>query len=147
MGFIAISRDLPSTPDAVFDTLIRTSTWEHWFSLHRDFVVVPPDRLSVGATLTAEVLMLGMADQVEWSVEALERPHRVVLMGVGHAGIGCIFTYTLAPSTSGTTLTVEGLFTRAGMTRTLADALEKHGLEHLDRTVSQLAAMASAMSE
>ncbi|WP_196054868.1 type II toxin-antitoxin system Rv0910 family toxin [Nocardia aurantiaca] len=147
MGFIAIRRDLPGTPDAVFDTLIRPSTWEHWFSLHRDFVVPPPDRLSVGSTIIADVLMLGMADRVEWTVEALEPPRRVVLTGHGEAGIGCIFTYHLQPSSLGTTLTVDGLFTRAGMTRSLADALRKHGREHLDRTVSQLAAMASAPCE
>ncbi|WP_327140204.1 type II toxin-antitoxin system Rv0910 family toxin [Nocardia sp. NBC_01327] len=147
MGAILLSRDLPGTPEALFNTIISPTTWEHWFGIHREFVGKPPERLIEGSTLVSEVLIHGMAEEVEWTARRLDEPHRVVLRGIGQTGVQCDFTYWLQATATGTTVTAGITFTGLLITDSVTKVLEKHGYEQLDRTLGQLAELACALHE
>ncbi|MEV0686319.1 SRPBCC family protein [Nocardia sp. NPDC050378] len=145
MGSIALTKYLSSTPHALFDTITRPATWEHWFSIHRSFLTEPPERLTEDSVLRSKVGLLGMTNEIEWTVTAADRPNRIVLLGRGKAGVSCEFTYVMRESGAGTELTAGGDFSGPLITGLLAKALEKHGRAQLDTTLDQLAAHASAI--
>ncbi|WP_067688913.1 SRPBCC family protein [Nocardia jejuensis] len=147
MGAILLSRDVPGTPDSLFDTIISPSTWELWFGIHRDLIGQPPERLSVGSTVTSEILIKGMTDEVEWTATHLDEPNRIVLRGNGRTGLRCDFTYWLQPADVGTTLTAGITFAGPLITDRITKILEEQGFLELDRTLTQLAEIACAMRE
>ncbi|MEU0539089.1 SRPBCC domain-containing protein [Nocardia sp. NPDC005978] len=144
MGSLVSSREMPGTPEMVFDAIIRPSTWAQWFSIHRDFVQPPPDRLTEGATLVSRVALLGLDDELEWVVEVLDAPYRIVLLGSGNGGVRSEFTYWLRPSPEGTTLTIGGVFTGPHITPEYSATLERHGRAELADTLDRLAAVLAA---
>jgi hypothetical protein len=46
-----------------------------------------PATLSTGAKLTAKIVMLGMANKIEWAIESVDAPRSLVLSGTGMAGV------------------------------------------------------------
>ncbi|MDO3647923.1 type II toxin-antitoxin system Rv0910 family toxin [Nocardia mangyaensis] len=140
MGTIALTKHLSSTPHAVFDTITHPATWEHWFSIHRCFVGAPPQRLAEDSVLTSKVALLGMTNEIEWTVTAAERSSRIALLGRGKAGVRCEFTYLMRDSGGGTELAAGGDFSGPLITGLLARALEKQGRDQLGKTLDLLAA-------
>lgn len=147
MGAILLSRDLPGTPAALFNTIISPQTWELWFGIHRDFVGEPPRRLVEGSTVVSEVLLHGMTEEIEWTAKQLDEPNRVVLRGIGQTGVQCDFTYWLQATDTGTTITAGITFTGILITNAVTKVLEQRGYEQLDRTLWQLAELACALGE
>ncbi|MEU8899883.1 SRPBCC domain-containing protein [Nocardia sp. NPDC048505] len=146
MGTIVVTRQLPATPAALFDTITHPVTWQHWFTIHRHFVGDPPERLGAGSPLTSKVVLLGMTNTVEWTVREAQAPTRLVLHGRGMAGVTCEFVYQLRPTDTGTEVTAGGDFSGPLITGLLAAALEKQGRAQLDKTLTRLAAYATRAS-
>lgn len=141
MGSLVVTRVVPAAPQALFDTIIEPASWGHWFSIHREFIHEPPARLREGSTLRSKVVILGMDNEFEWTVEVLDAPHRIVLQGSGSSGFRSEFTYWLQPCDTGTRLTIGGVFTSPYITTALSRTLERHGQLELVRTLEQLAAL------
>lgn len=142
MGSLVMSKNVPSTPETLFEAIVRPEGWGRWLSIHRSFVHQPPEILSEGATLVSRVVLLGQEHEVEWTVESLDAPHRVILLGTSRAGVRSEFTYWLRPFESGTTLTVGGAFTAPHITTsTLSRELEDHARDVIQRTLEQLEAV------
>ncbi|MFE6925814.1 SRPBCC family protein [Nocardia sp. NPDC057663] len=132
--------EVPGTPETVFTTIIRPSSWAHWFSIHRAFVHQAPEVLHEGARLVSRVVVLGVENEFEWTVDTFEAPHRIILQGTSRTGVRSEFTFWMRPSAAGTTVTIGGVFTGSHLTTSLAKELENHGREELRRTLEQLAA-------
>ncbi|GAB2666009.1 type II toxin-antitoxin system Rv0910 family toxin [Nocardia goodfellowii] len=141
MGSLVLSKEVPGTPEAVFDTIADPASWESWFSIHRSYVRRPPERLSKGATLVSRVVVLGMDNEFEWTVEEFDEPHQIVLLGSGTSGVRSEFTYWLRPTETGTNVTVGGVFTGPLITTVLSSVLERHGHDELGHTLDRLAAL------
>jgi uncharacterized protein YndB with AHSA1/START domain len=144
MGHIEATRELPAPPEAVWATVSDPSAWGSWFTIHERWMQEPPATLSAGSHLTAKIVMLGMANEIEWKVERVEAPHRLSLSGSGMAGVKCSFTFTLEPSGTGSLFTVTGDFEGALIKGALGKAVEKDGAKQLDMTLAQLGELATA---
>jgi uncharacterized protein YndB with AHSA1/START domain len=145
MGHIEATRELPATPDAVWATVSDLSTWGNWFTIHERWMEDPPAKLAAGTKLTAKIMMLGMANKIEWTVEDVDPPTRLSLSGIGMAGVKCSFTFTLEPSgQDGALFTVTGDFDGALIKGALGKAVEKDGAKQLDETLAQLGELAAA---
>ncbi len=144
MGHIEASKDLAATPDALWATVSDLSTWGEWFTVHDKWMEEPPAALTEGAKLSAKIVMLGMANKIDWTVEAVEVPTRLVLSGAGMAGVKATFEFTIEPADGGSRFTVAGDFQGAMVKGALAKAVEKDGKKQLDKSLDALDAMASA---
>ena len=113
-------------------------------TVHDRWLEEPPATLVPGATLTAKIVMLGMANKVEWTIETVDPPTSLALSGTGMAGVQARFTFTIAPDGAGSTFTVTGDFEGALIKGALAKAVEKDGVRQLDKSLEQLDALASA---
>ena len=145
MGHIEATRELPAPPLAVWATVSDPSTWGEWFTLHERWLETPPEVLTAGAVLTAKIVMLGMANKIEWRVESVDPPHRLALSGTGMAGVKCSFAFTLTPAGEhGSQFSVTGDFEGALVKGALGKAVEKDGAKQLDKTLALLGELAAA---
>ncbi len=144
MGHIEATRELSADPEALWGIVSDLANWDKWFTVHEKWLEEPPTALSAGAKLTAKIVMLGMANKIEWTIESVDAPRSLVLAGTGMAGVKAQFTFTIEPAASGSTFTVLGDFEGAMIKGALGKAVEKDGAKQLDKTLDQLDALASA---
>jgi uncharacterized protein YndB with AHSA1/START domain len=144
MGHIEATKQLAVSPEALWGTVSDPSTWDQWFTIHEKWLQEPPAALSEGATLVAKIVMLGMANKLEWTVDKVDAPTSLTMSGTGMAGVKCSFEFTVTPSGDGSEFTVSGHFEGALIKGALGKAVEKDGAKQLDKTLSQLESLASA---
>jgi uncharacterized protein YndB with AHSA1/START domain len=144
MGHIEATRELSASPDALWGTVTDLANWDKWFTVHEKWLEGPPDSVTEGAKLTAKIVMLGMANKIEWTIDKVDAPRSLVLSGTGMAGVKAKFTFTIDPAGSGSKFAVSGDFEGAMIKGALGKAVEKDGAKQLDKTLDQLDALASA---
>ncbi|TLG04665.1 SRPBCC family protein [Nocardia cyriacigeorgica] len=144
MGHIDATKNLNAAPDAVWAVVSDTSTWDKWFTIHERWMEEPPATLTAGSKLVAKIFMLGMANKIEWVVESVDAPSKLVLSGTGMAGVKVKFSFEIQPEGTGSKFSVDGDFEGALIKGALGKAVEKDGAKQLDKTLEQLDALASA---
>jgi uncharacterized protein YndB with AHSA1/START domain len=144
MGHIEATRELSATPEVLWGTVADLANWDKWFTVHEKWLEGPPDTVTEGAKLTAKIVMLGMANKIEWTIDQVDAPRSLVLSGTGMAGVKAKFTFIIDPAASGSTFTVFGDFEGAMIKGALGKAVEKDGVKQLATTLDQLDALASA---
>jgi uncharacterized protein YndB with AHSA1/START domain len=144
MGHIEASRELSADPETLWGTITDLANWDKWFTVHEKWLEGPPDTLTEGAKLTAKIVMLGMANKIEWTIEQVDAPRSLMLSGTGMAGVKAKFTFTIEPADIGSKFTVLGDFEGAMIKGALGKAVEKDGVKQLGKTLDQLDALASA---
>ncbi len=97
MGHIEATRHLDASPDAVFSVIGNFSDWDKWFSVHEKWLETPPSAPSAGSKLLAKIVMLGMANKIDWTVTEYQAPRVVALTGTGMAGVQCSFRFEVSP--------------------------------------------------
>ena len=144
MGHIEATRELSASPEALWGTVSDLANWDKWFTVHEKWLDEPAATLTEGAKLTAKIVMLGMANKIQWTIDSVDAPRSLVLSGTGMAGVKAQFTFTIDPVESGSRFTVLGDFEGALIKGALGKAVEKDGVKQLDKTLDQLDALASA---
>ena len=144
MGHTEATRELAAGPDELWATVSNPNTWGDWFTVHDKWLEEPPATLTAGTKLTAKIVMLGMANKIEWNIESVDAPHSLVLGGTGMAGVKARFVFDIQPIASGSRFTVSGDFEGALVKGALAKAVEKDGVKQLDKSLDALDARAAA---
>ncbi len=144
MGHIEATKTLSASPEAIWAIVSDLSTWDKWFTVHEKWLSDVPPTITPGTALTAKIVMLGMANKIEWKIEKMDAPTTFALSGTGMAGVKALFEFTVAPSGEGSEFTVAGDFEGALVKGALAKAVEKDGAKQLDKTLEQLDALAAA---
>src|SRR5215813_3405330 len=83
MGHIEATRELAANPEALWATVSDLANWGEWFTVHEKWLEEPPAELCEGTKLTAKIVMLGMANKIEWTIEAVDAPRSLVLGATG----------------------------------------------------------------
>ncbi|OBJ67714.1 SRPBCC family protein [Mycobacterium sp. 1274756.6] len=143
MGHIEATRQLSVSPQALWDTISDLAGWDKWFTIHEKWLAEPPATLSEGDTLVAKIVMLGMANKIEWKIEQVDAPTTLRMSGTGMAGVKCNFEFSVTPAGDGSEFTVAGDFEGALIKGALGKAVEKDGAKQLDKTLAQLEALAA----
>ncbi|HZQ30462.1 MAG TPA: SRPBCC family protein, partial [Mycobacterium sp.] len=116
-----------------------------WFTIHEKWMTEPPATLTPGTELSAKIVMLGMANKIDWTVDSIEAPHRLSMSGTGMANVKCAFMFTLEPAgEKSSKFTLSGDFDGALIKGALGKAVEKDGAKQLDKTLAQLTELAAA---
>lgn len=144
MGHIEATKQLSVSPEALWNTVTDLAGWDKWFTIHEKWLQEPPATLTEGTNLVAKIVMLGMANKIEWKIEKVEAPRALTLSGTGMAGVKCQFEFSVTPSGDGSQFSVAGDFEGALIKGALGKAVEKDGAKQLDKTLAQLEALASA---
>jgi uncharacterized protein YndB with AHSA1/START domain len=145
VGHIEAERELPAPVAAVWAMIADPSRWGDWFSIHEKWMSDIPATLTPGTHLAAKIVMLGMANKIEWTVDSVDAPHRLSMSGVGMANVKCAFTFDLRPvGDAASNFTLSGDFDGAMIKGALGKAVEKDGAKQLEKTLAQLTELAAA---
>lgn len=144
MGHIEATKKLSASPEALWDIVADLANWDKWFSIHEKWLCDVPATITPGTALTAKIVMLGMANKIEWKVEKMEAPTSFALSGIGMAGVKAFFEFTVTPDGDGSEFGLVGDFEGALVKGALAKAVEKDGAKQIDKTLEQLDALASS---
>jgi carbon monoxide dehydrogenase subunit G len=144
MGHIEATKILTAKPDAVWATISDPNTWDKWFTIHDRWMEEPPATMTEGAKLCAKIMMLGMANKIDWTVNTVQEPSLLELAGTGMAGVKSSFSFAIEPAGEGSKLTVSGDFDGALIKGALGKAVEKDGMKQLEKTLEQLDNLATA---
>lgn len=144
MGHVESTKVLTATPDAVWKVVSDPQTWEKWFTVHAGWLQEAPATLTVGTKLVEKIVMLGMANKLEWEITELEEGKKLTMAGTGMAGVKVSFSFIAEPAEAGTTFSVIGDFEGALIKGALGKAVEKDFGKQLDKSVAQLDALAAA---
>src|SRR5271168_1882544 len=79
MGHIEATRELSAGPEALWGTVSDLANWDKWFTVHEKWLEEPPATLAEGTKLTAKIVMLGMANKIEWTIEQVQAPRSLAL--------------------------------------------------------------------
>jgi carbon monoxide dehydrogenase subunit G len=144
MGHVTASKELAAPADRVWAQIADTGCWENWLTIHAGWLEEPAAELAEGARLVEKVVMLGMANKLEWTVEELQPGTSVTITGKGMAGVRSKFAFVLAPTAAGTTVTIDAEFSGSLIVGALGKAVEKDAVKNLEDSLEKLAAAASA---
>jgi len=144
MGNINVTQDLPVSSDRLWAVISDPQTWDSWLTIHAGWLEEPPAELSVGAKLVEKVVMLGMANKLEWVVDTCDPGRELVISGTGMAGVKSRFAFTLAPNDDGSTVGVDASFEGALIVGALGKAVEKDATKNLTDSLEKLTAVSSA---
>ena len=137
MAEVHSSAELPLSPDEAWKLLSDLSRFEQWLTIHDKWSSDIPE-LAVGATVTEQLTVMGMTNKIDWTVETYEPPTSLKISGVGLAGAQIAFTLSVAPSGSGSEVTIDAEFTGQMMVGAIGDAVAKNALTELEASLAKL---------
>lgn len=143
MGHIEAKQQLNATPAAIWKLIADPSTWDDWFTIHAAWLSVPPTTINSGDRLVQKIVMLGMANKLEWTVDEVVEPSRVAMSGTGMAGVKVAFAFEVTPTDTGSEFAVTGDFEGALIKGALGKAVEKDFGAQLDATIARLENLAA----
>jgi carbon monoxide dehydrogenase subunit G len=112
---VTTSIDLQADPTAVWAVLSDLGNLGSWVSNHAGYVGAAPGALAPGTEYTERIRVLGMPNDVAWTVSALEDGRRIAQEGRGPMGISIDAEYTVEPAGDGSRLTVSQTFSGAAL--------------------------------
>ncbi|MCW2912602.1 MAG: hypothetical protein JWN52_670 [Actinomycetia bacterium] len=142
MATITVSTDLLSPPDRLWPLLIDFSGYADWMVVHDSFVTEPPTDPVPGDTFVQRGTVMGVSGEVEWTVDAVDVPHRVELSADGPGNTRLRVCFLLAPSVRGSQLTCVYEITGPRMIGLLVRAGKKEAERHTRASMARLDALA-----
>ncbi len=105
--------DISAEPAAVWAVLTDLAGLGSWQTNHLGFTGPAPEALRAGVEYTERLSVLGMPNEVRWTVTEVEEGHRVVQKGKGPMGISIDGEYMVRPEGDGTRVTLTQSFSGA----------------------------------
>ena len=112
---VTTSIDLKADAPAVWAVLSDLSNQGSWVSNHTGYVGAAPESLVAGTEYTQRIRVLGMPNDVAWTVSAIDEGSRIAQEGRGPMGISIDAEYTVEATAEGSRLTVSQAFSGAAL--------------------------------
>jgi hypothetical protein len=138
MGSIEKSEEFPVEAEKLWEVVGNPARFEEWLSMHVKWKSDLPETIAVGTKLAEVVSVMNMPNTIEWTVEEYDVPSKIRLAGTGMAGVKVAIGCGVAPSASGSTLTISTTFEGQMLVGAIGAAVEKAGLADLDKSLAKL---------
>jgi hypothetical protein len=126
----------------VWAILADPQTWTKWFTVHDRWLDEPATRLAEGTRLAAKIRVLGVANRIDWTIESMAAPTRLVLSGMGPAGLKVRCGFAMTPAATGSQLTFTADFRGPLVRGAVVKAVEHDAIAQLDASLARLNALA-----
>jgi acyl dehydratase len=146
MGHIEASRLIKATPAAVFAVLSDTATRPEWSTLHVGWLGDPPEVLTVGSKVVEKILLLDMANPIEWTVDELSSPDTLVTSGTGVSDFRLTVDYRVESDGGHARVRISADFSGQMSVGEFGKALERYVLAKLDASLEKLAGLTETLT-
>lgn len=137
MAQARVSGTLPLAPDEAWALLSDLGRFGEWLTIHDRWCSDIPV-LGVGARVTQQITVMGMANVVEWTVDDFAPPGRLRISGTGLVGARIAFTLAVVPSGAASTVSIDAEFTGQVMQGAIGAAVEKNAGVELEKSLVTL---------
>jgi hypothetical protein len=103
---VTTSIELVADAPAVWGRLVDLANMGTWVASHAGFVGGAPQSVAPGTEYTERIKVLGMPNDVRWTISTLEDGRRFAQEGRGPMGISIDAEYLVEPTTDGSRLTI-----------------------------------------
>lgn len=110
---VTTSIDLKAEARTVWAALSDLGKLGTWMSGHVGYVGAAPAALVPGTEYTERIRVLGMPNDVTWTVSTVDEGSRIAQEGRGPMGISIDSEYTVEPTPEGSRLTISQAFSGA----------------------------------
>ncbi|EFQ82478.1 hypothetical protein HMPREF0063_11687 [Aeromicrobium marinum DSM 15272] len=138
-----VSAHLSLPPEEAWSLLSDLSRFEEWLTIHDAWRADPPAEFAVGSTFTQQVSVLGMANVIEWTVDAYDPPRSLTISGTGMAGVAIRFVLSVAADETGSVATIDAEFTGQMVVGAIGSAVEKSTTKELTASLETLQGLAA----
>ena len=116
--------------------------FEEWLTLHAGWPNGAPGSPSEGDEFRQQLKIMGMPAQVNWKVEELDEPSRLVMKGAGPMGATLTTSISAAGDGDATTLSYETEFSGGGLEGPMAEAVTKAAGDAVETSLEKLKTLA-----
>jgi uncharacterized protein YndB with AHSA1/START domain len=139
MGKIEKTVEFAAAPEKVWGVVSDPSRFGEWLGMHKAWKGDVPAEFTKGSQVTANVSLLNMPNTITWTVDEYDPPNSVRLSGTGMAGVKVAITLEVAPSGTGTAMTIIAEFEGQMIVGAIGQAVEKAGIQELTESTAKLA--------
>jgi uncharacterized protein YndB with AHSA1/START domain len=139
MGKIEKTVEFAAAPEKVWGVVSDPSRFGEWLGMHKAWKGDVPAEFTKGSQVTAIVSLLNMPNTITWTVDEYDPPNSVRLSGTGMAGVKVAITLEVAPSGTGTAMTIIAEFEGQMIVGAIGQAVEKAGIQELTESTAKLA--------
>lgn len=141
MAHVNVSKEIPASQDAVWKVISNPQRFEEWLTLHTKWKSEPPAELALGSTISEVVTIMGMANTIDWNVDAYDAPNTMTISGAGMAGAQITFTLSVAAAGDNAVATIDAEFISQMMVGAIGGAIERASVKELDESLDKLATL------
>ncbi|TCO65786.1 type II toxin-antitoxin system Rv0910 family toxin [Actinocrispum wychmicini] len=138
MASVNVSVELPAGPEKVWSAMADLARFEEWLTIHQGWRGSLPDVLAVGSRMTEIVSVMGMANKIEWTVDAYDPPRSLRISGTGMAGVRVSFTLSVEPLGDKAKATIDAEFSGQMVVGPIGAAVEKNSRGELEKSLAKL---------
>jgi uncharacterized protein YndB with AHSA1/START domain len=139
MANVNVSAELPTGPQEAWAAMADLSRFEEWLTIHQGWRGELPAEVRVGSRMTEIVSVMGMANKIEWTVDAYDPPKSLKISGTGMAGVKVSFTLSVQPDGDRARATIDAEFTGQMVVGPIGLAVEKSSRGELEKSLAKLA--------
>jgi carbon monoxide dehydrogenase subunit G len=132
-----VCTDLPLPADEAWQLVSDLARFDQWLTIHDEWRSDIPE-LAVGAHIKEQIVVMGMKNVVDWTVDAYDPPTALTISGAGMAGAQISFTLSVAGNGEGATVTIAAEFTGAMIVGPISAAVEKNATTELETSLAKL---------
>jgi hypothetical protein len=144
MASVSVTQALPVDAQTAWDNLTDLAGWANWLTIHQGWKSELPTEIVAGARITEVVSVMGMANKIEWEVTSVEAPTSVAIEGTGMAGVKVKFALSVAPSDSGSDITMDAEFNGTMIVGPIGKAVAKNAQADLEKSLAKFAELVTA---
>ncbi|MEV4316023.1 SRPBCC family protein [Actinocrispum sp. NPDC049592] len=141
MANVNVSVELPAGPERVWALMADLGRFEEWLTIHQGWRSELPSPVEVGSQLTEIVSVMGMANKIEWTVEAYDRPKSLRISGTGMAAVKVSFTLSVEPLGDNARATIDAEFSGQMVVGPIGTAVERNSRAELEKSLAKLATL------
>jgi carbon monoxide dehydrogenase subunit G len=139
MPSVSKSVQVESTPQNAFALATDFARFEEWLTLHDGWPDGPPQGATEqGAQFTQKLKIMGMPADVQWTVEELQSPSKLVMRGAGPMGATLATTIAVEPSSGGAVVSYEAEFSGGGIQGPMGMMVTKKAGEEIEKSLATL---------
>jgi len=142
MPSVTKSVELSRSPEEAFALATDTSRFGEWLTLHAGWPNGEPGAPEQGAEFKQTLKFMGMPAEVEWKVEELDAPTKLVMRGAGPMGAQLATTITVEPSGEGSQVSYEAEFSGGAIQGPMGDVVTQNAGSEIDTSLAKLKELA-----
>jgi uncharacterized protein YndB with AHSA1/START domain len=142
MPSVTKSVELPGSPEEAFALATDTSRFNEWLTIHSGWPNGAPGAPQQGAQFSQTLKFMGMPADVQWTIEEVDAPSKLVMRGAGPMGAILATTITVEPSDGGSQVSYEAEFSGGAIQGPMGDMVTKSAGDEIDTSLAKLKELA-----